>query len=283
MPFDECRSCGGLTRGVRLRQPSDSRGDCMAYVIKRYSNRKLYETQESRVTSEEIEEMIRGGKISVVDASTGEDFTLARSRRSSQRTSATGAPCSRLPSSTSSCSTARRGSTSCSARCARASRASSEPARVGDACRVESDAVRGGAAEESRAWTPRGRRAGLSNAPLRSLFPLDAGMHRDPWNVGDVEDRGLQEKLEPSEHRQGREHDSAGRRQAVVGDTHDPLRGAERCPADRQRASEDEKQRAGGEVLDEVTPEDATSERSPEAAREGGEDVHGAEPLSSSP
>ena len=49
----------------------------MAYVIKRYSNRKLYDTQESRyVTLEEIEEMIRGGKeISVVDASSGEDLT----------------------------------------------------------------------------------------------------------------------------------------------------------------------------------------------------------------
>lgn len=49
----------------------------MAYVIKRYSNRKLYDTQESRyVTLEEIEEMIRGGKeISVVDASNGEDLT----------------------------------------------------------------------------------------------------------------------------------------------------------------------------------------------------------------
>ena len=35
----------------------------MAYVIKRYSNRKLYDTQESRyVTLEEIEEMIRAGK-----------------------------------------------------------------------------------------------------------------------------------------------------------------------------------------------------------------------------
>jgi polyhydroxyalkanoate synthesis repressor PhaR len=49
----------------------------MAYVIKRYSNRKLYDTQESRyVTLEEIEEMVRGGKeISVVDASSGEDLT----------------------------------------------------------------------------------------------------------------------------------------------------------------------------------------------------------------
>ena len=49
----------------------------MAYVIKRYSNRKLYDTQESRyVTLEEIEEMIRGGReITVVDASSGDDLT----------------------------------------------------------------------------------------------------------------------------------------------------------------------------------------------------------------
>lgn len=49
----------------------------MAYVIKRYSNRKLYDTQESRyVTLEEIEELIRTGKeIAVVDVSTGEDLT----------------------------------------------------------------------------------------------------------------------------------------------------------------------------------------------------------------
>lgn len=49
----------------------------MAYVIKRYSNRKLYDTQESRyVTLEEIEEMIRSGReISVVDAASGEDLT----------------------------------------------------------------------------------------------------------------------------------------------------------------------------------------------------------------
>jgi polyhydroxyalkanoate synthesis repressor PhaR len=49
----------------------------MSYVIKRYSNRKLYDTQESRyVTLEEIEELIRAGKeISVVDVATGEDLT----------------------------------------------------------------------------------------------------------------------------------------------------------------------------------------------------------------
>ncbi len=49
----------------------------MAYVIKRYSNRKLYDTQESRyVTLDEIAEMIRTGKeIQVVDAGGGEDLT----------------------------------------------------------------------------------------------------------------------------------------------------------------------------------------------------------------
>src|SRR3990167_7072182 len=49
----------------------------MAYVVKRYSNRKLYDTQESRyVTLEEIEEMIRSGKeIAAVDAASGEDLT----------------------------------------------------------------------------------------------------------------------------------------------------------------------------------------------------------------
>ena len=49
----------------------------MAYIIKRYSNRKLYDTQESRyVTLEELEGMIRAGKeIRVTDASTGEDLT----------------------------------------------------------------------------------------------------------------------------------------------------------------------------------------------------------------
>src|SRR5260370_42264225 len=49
----------------------------MAYVIKRDSNRKLYDTQESRyVTLEEIEELIRAGKeIAVVDAGSGQDLT----------------------------------------------------------------------------------------------------------------------------------------------------------------------------------------------------------------
>ncbi len=49
----------------------------MGYVIKRYSNRKLYDIQESQyVTLEELEAMIRAGKeISVVDAATGADTT----------------------------------------------------------------------------------------------------------------------------------------------------------------------------------------------------------------
>jgi len=49
----------------------------MAYVIKRYANRKLYDTQESRfVTLEELEEMIHAGKeLRVLDAATGEDLT----------------------------------------------------------------------------------------------------------------------------------------------------------------------------------------------------------------
>jgi polyhydroxyalkanoate synthesis repressor PhaR len=49
----------------------------MAYVIKRYSNRKLYDVQESRyVTLEDLKEMIRGGKeITVVDATTGDNLT----------------------------------------------------------------------------------------------------------------------------------------------------------------------------------------------------------------
>src|SRR5919108_2434646 len=52
-------------------------GCLMAYVIKRYSNRKLYDPQESRyVTLEELEEMIRAGReICVIDVATGADLT----------------------------------------------------------------------------------------------------------------------------------------------------------------------------------------------------------------
>src|ERR1700704_1923471 len=69
----------------------------MAYVIKRYSNRKLYDTQESRyVTLEELEELIRAGReISVVDVSTGEDLTsvtLAQIILENERSRRTGLP-----------------------------------------------------------------------------------------------------------------------------------------------------------------------------------------------
>ena len=49
----------------------------MAYVIKRYTNRKLYDAQERRyVTLEELEGMIRAGRqITVRDAASGEDLT----------------------------------------------------------------------------------------------------------------------------------------------------------------------------------------------------------------
>ena len=67
----------------------------MAYVIKRYVNRKLYDPQKSQyVTLEELAEMIRAGReITVTDATTGDDLTAmilaqiilekARSRRPS--------------------------------------------------------------------------------------------------------------------------------------------------------------------------------------------------------
>lgn len=49
----------------------------MAYVIKRYSNRKLYDVQASRyVTLDDLEHIIREGKdILVQDSATGEDIT----------------------------------------------------------------------------------------------------------------------------------------------------------------------------------------------------------------
>ena len=69
----------------------------MSYVIKRYSNRKLYDTQESRyVTLDELEEIIRAGKeISVVDVSTGEDLTsvtLAQIILENERSRSAGLP-----------------------------------------------------------------------------------------------------------------------------------------------------------------------------------------------
>lgn len=49
----------------------------MAYLIKRYPNRKLYDVQASRyVTLDDLAALIRGGtEIAVTDAATGEDLT----------------------------------------------------------------------------------------------------------------------------------------------------------------------------------------------------------------
>ncbi|MEZ4223172.1 MAG: polyhydroxyalkanoate synthesis regulator DNA-binding domain-containing protein [Polyangiaceae bacterium] len=51
----------------------------MAVVIKKYSNRRLYDTEESRyITLDELTEKIRAGSdVAVVDAKTGEDLTQA--------------------------------------------------------------------------------------------------------------------------------------------------------------------------------------------------------------
>src|SRR6201996_8237973 len=46
-------------------------------IIKKYANRRLYDTSNSRyINLEDIEAMVRNGKdVQVVDASTGEDIT----------------------------------------------------------------------------------------------------------------------------------------------------------------------------------------------------------------
>jgi polyhydroxyalkanoate synthesis repressor PhaR len=51
----------------------------MTTVIKKYSNRRLYDTDESRyITLEELTDRVRGGKdVRVLDAKTGEDLTQA--------------------------------------------------------------------------------------------------------------------------------------------------------------------------------------------------------------
>ena len=67
-----------------------------ARIIKRYANRKLYDTQHSRyVTLEQIAEMIRNGdEVKIVDNKTKEDLTsvtlaqiISRRRRSSAASS----------------------------------------------------------------------------------------------------------------------------------------------------------------------------------------------------
>src|SRR5687767_5715812 len=49
----------------------------MAYIIKRYSNRKMYDQQNSRyVTLDELKQLIRDGtEVRVEDAESGEDLT----------------------------------------------------------------------------------------------------------------------------------------------------------------------------------------------------------------
>jgi polyhydroxyalkanoate synthesis repressor PhaR len=51
----------------------------MAYIIKRYANRKLYDTQSKRyLTLDEVAVLVRiGEEVSVVDAETGEDLTAS--------------------------------------------------------------------------------------------------------------------------------------------------------------------------------------------------------------
>ena len=140
----------------------------MAYVIKRYSNRKLYDTQESRyVTLEEIEEMIRAGReISVVDAASGEDLTSVTLTQIILENERNHRARCRRRSCTSSSSTARPGRTSSSGRCARASRASSPASATwsgssatGRRGRAGADAGAPAAAEPSATARARGRRA----------------------------------------------------------------------------------------------------------------------------
>ena len=49
----------------------------MTYVIKRYANRKLYDTQSKRyLTMDEVAILVRAGEeVQVVDADSGEDLT----------------------------------------------------------------------------------------------------------------------------------------------------------------------------------------------------------------
>ena len=50
----------------------------MARIVKKYNNRRLYDTEESRyVTLEELVEFVRGGSVRVIDAKSGEDLTQA--------------------------------------------------------------------------------------------------------------------------------------------------------------------------------------------------------------
>lgn len=72
-----------IDRGFHVaaqQRACDSTARHMAITtIKKYSNRRLYDTEESRyITLEELTERVRGGKdVRVVDAKSGEDLTQA--------------------------------------------------------------------------------------------------------------------------------------------------------------------------------------------------------------
>ncbi|UQA62204.1 polyhydroxyalkanoate synthesis regulator DNA-binding domain-containing protein [Polyangium aurulentum] len=70
---------GGLVAAqhARLRRPGSFCYDAGPMVVKKYGNRRLYDTEESRyVTLEEVAERIRrGDDVYVVDAKTGHDLT----------------------------------------------------------------------------------------------------------------------------------------------------------------------------------------------------------------
>ena len=62
---------------VKPEVPSQTTAPLSRRVIKRYSNRKLYDTKDSRyVTLLQIAEMVRGGEeVQIIDNNTKEDLT----------------------------------------------------------------------------------------------------------------------------------------------------------------------------------------------------------------
>jgi polyhydroxyalkanoate synthesis repressor PhaR len=63
--------------GAHVENKPEETGDRTRRVIKRYSNRKLYDTKDSRyVTLLQIAEMVRGGEeVQIIDNNTKEDLT----------------------------------------------------------------------------------------------------------------------------------------------------------------------------------------------------------------
>jgi hypothetical protein len=94
----------------------------MTVLIKRYANRKLYNTQTSRyITLKGISELIEAGdEVRVIDNETGEDITnvaLSQILVSSRTCCTAGATCS-MGRSGAAWTTPARASRSCSATCA---------------------------------------------------------------------------------------------------------------------------------------------------------------------